>query len=159
MNYAKNYEQVMSHYSASGAFLTVKAGEELNTMTVSWGFMGFFWAKPYFIVGVRPQRFTKHILDKADSFTISVPFGTMKEELEICGTKSGADMDKGEIVKFMDSRRVSSPVVKGCDMYYECSLSFSQPLQADNLPGRIADFYKDDRHTFYFGEIVDCYGF
>ncbi|ACC97871.1 Conserved domain [Elusimicrobium minutum Pei191] len=158
MNYAKNFEQAAKYYNTAGAFLTVRALGKTNTMTVSWGFIGYFWHKPYFIVGVRPQRFTKTIIDKADSFTISIPFGTMAKELAVCGTKSGADINKADVIEFIPAKKVNSPVVKGCDMYYECKLTHNQLLDGKVLPQELQPLYNNgDYHYFYFGEIVDCY--
>jgi hypothetical protein len=31
-----------------GAFLTVKSGEALNTMTIGWATIGYVWGKPIF---------------------------------------------------------------------------------------------------------------
>ena len=46
----------------NGAFLTVKAGEDLNTMTIGWATMGFVWRKPIFMIAVRDSRHTFGII-------------------------------------------------------------------------------------------------
>ena len=151
----------MRELSSRGAFLTVKGDGGVNTMTISWGFVGFMWNKPQFITVVRPQRYTKEILDSnADSFTVSVPYdGKLKEALDICGTKSGRDIDKSQVVEFIPSKSTASPVVAGCDLYYECRINTAQPMDGSLLPEGIAKtFYEDDFHHFYIGEIVECYG-
>jgi len=153
-------EQGMRELTANGAFLTAAGGGKINTMTISWGFIGFMWGKPQFITVVRPQRYTKQILDSgADSFTISIPFdGNLREALSICGTKSGRDIDKSGIVHFIPGRTVTSPVVDGCGLYYECRRSFSQQIDGLALPPEIiSQHYKNDFHFMYFGEITDCY--
>jgi hypothetical protein len=43
------YEGVMKQIK-EGAFLTVKAGEALNTMTIGWATLGFAWKKPMMMV-------------------------------------------------------------------------------------------------------------
>ena len=160
MDFTLLLEKGMSDLSSNGAFLTVKGGAGVNTMTISWGFVGFMWNKPQFITVVRPQRYTKDILDSgADCFTISIPFdGHLKEALSVCGTKSGRDIDKGTVVKFAPARAVASPIVTECGLYYECKINMSQQLDGKLLiPEIVQQFYNDDFHYLYFGEIVECY--
>ena len=149
----------MRNLSSKGAFLTVKGNDGVNTMTISWGFVGFMWAKPHFITVVRPQRFTEQILRAADSFTVSIPFdGQLKEELAVCGTQSGRDIDKSSVVRFIPAKTVASPVVAGCGLYYECKIDLRQQFDGSCMLPEIArQFYKDDFHFMYFGEITDCY--
>ena len=160
MDFTLLMDKGMRELSSNGAFLTVMGNAGVNTMTISWGFVGFMWNKPHFITVVRPQRYTKDILDSgADSFTISIPFdGRLKEALSVCGTKSGRDIDKGTVAKFAPAQTVASPVVAECGLYYECKINTSQPLDGNLLMPEIAQkFYKDDFHYMYFGEIVECY--
>ena len=149
----------MRELSTNGAFLTVHGADGTNTMTISWGFIGFMWDKPHFITVVRPQRYTKRLLDSgADSFTVSIPFdGQLKNELSICGTKSGRDIDKSQIVHFIPAKSVASPVVEGCGLYYECGISMTQQLDPNRMPPAVRKWYKEDFHFMFFGEIVDCY--
>ena len=160
LDFTYNMGKGMGELSSKGAFLTVNGDAGTNTMTISWGFVGFMWGKPHFITVVRPQRYTKQILDSnADSFTISIPFdGKLKEALDICGTKSGRDIDKSKVVEFIPSHSVASPVVAGCDLYYECKISTTQPLDGALLPAALQKFYENDFHHLYIGEIVECYG-
>lgn len=158
MNFTYDLEKAMKYYSTSGGFLSVKAGDKINTMTVEWGYIGFLWNKPYFVVFVRPQRYTKQLIDKAESFTVSIPYGTMSEELKICGTKSGADIDKSKVVNFIPAKRVNSPVVSGCNMYYECKINYKDSLLGEKMPEDVRKrIYRDDYHDMYFGEIVENY--
>ncbi len=158
MDFTKNLDAAMYNLSKAGAFLTVKSGDAVNTMTVSWGFIGYIWNKPHFITVVRPQRYTNGLIEKADSFTISIPFdGALKEELTICGTRSGSELDKGTIVDFVPAKAVDSPVVAGCQAYYECKIDCVGKLD-ENLPEAIVKaFYNNDFHNYYIGEIVECY--
>ena len=149
----------MRNLSSKGAFLTVQGNGNVNTMTISWGFIGFMWAKPHFITVVRPQRYTGQILRDADSFTISIPFDDqLKEELVVCGTKSGRNIDKSSVVQFIPAKTVVSPIVAGCGLYYECKINLRQQMDGSFMLPEIArQFYKDDFHIMYFGEITDCY--
>jgi len=158
MDYCKDLETAMRHFTTTGAFLSAKHNGHLNTMTVSWGFIGFIWGKPHFITIVRPQRHTQTIISEADGFTISIPYGSMKEALRVCGTQSGRDIDKSAVVEFIPAKTIDGAVVGGCNMYYECRTTCTDQMREAVLPPAIREkFYDNDYHHVYVGEIVDCY--
>ena len=99
-----NMEKTMSKIK-NGAFLSVRSRTKVNTMTIGWGYMGIMWNKPYFMVLVRPHRYTNELLENGEDFTVNIPFGSnLNKELGIRGTKSGRDIDKSEIVEFVTSK-------------------------------------------------------
>ena len=146
---------------AKGAFLTTQADGKINTMTIGWGTIGHIWQKPVFMVMVRDSRHTYPMLEKSDSFTVSIPFGTMKKELALCGTKSGRDMDKFEAadLQALPGKVVNVPVVGGCDIHFECKIVNKQKMEKELLDPAFAQAWygDDDYHTLYYGEIVACY--
>ena len=77
-----------------GAFLTVRSGKALNTMTIGWATFGVIWKKPILMVAVRSSRHTFGIIEKAGDFTVTVPTGDMHKETAYCGSNSGRDVDK-----------------------------------------------------------------
>jgi flavin reductase (DIM6/NTAB) family NADH-FMN oxidoreductase RutF len=72
-----------------GAFLTVKASDQLNTMTIGWATMGIIWSKPIVMCGSAQLQIHFGIMEKAADFTISFPKTGMDKELSFCGSKSG----------------------------------------------------------------------
>jgi flavin reductase (DIM6/NTAB) family NADH-FMN oxidoreductase RutF len=162
VDFITNLEKGMEELHKRGAFLTVRSGEKVNTMTISWGSIGFIWGKPTLTALIRKSRFTHELIENADSFTISIPYGDeMKSALGICGTKSGRDIDKvAEAgIKFVSSNEVSSPVVDGCNMYYECKIVYKQDMDESFVSPEVKkrSYAKGDYHTMYYGEIVSCY--
>ena len=63
-------------------------------MTVSWGSVGIMWNKPVAFTFIRPQRYTFGFLEKNGMFTMSFFDEEYRKALQICGTKSGRDIDK-----------------------------------------------------------------
>jgi len=49
VDYMSVADQVMKQIK-KGAFLTVKAGSDLNTMTIGWATIGIVWQKPILMV-------------------------------------------------------------------------------------------------------------
>ena len=160
MNFYDKLDQAMASFSQhKGGFLTVKdAQSRVNTMTISWGFAGVMWGVPHFITLVRPVRYTWELLKTADSFTVSFPFEGMDEALRICSVESGRDIDKSKVVTFQDAKSVASPVVAGCDFYYECKINYVDAMHGDKVPEAYQKHYPEkDWHDFIFGEIVEIY--
>jgi flavin reductase (DIM6/NTAB) family NADH-FMN oxidoreductase RutF len=79
-------------------WMLVTAGNSssFNTMTASWGSMGFLWNKPVVFVFVHPQRYTFEFTEREEEFTLSFFREEYREALEICGTVSGRDVNKVE---------------------------------------------------------------
>ena len=63
-------------------------------MTASWGGMGFMWNKNVVFAVVRPQRFTKTLIDKEDKFSLSFYGEEYRKVLNYCGSASGKNEDK-----------------------------------------------------------------
>jgi len=143
-----------------GAFLTVKAGEDLNTMTVGWGLIGRVWQKPIFMVAVRNSRHTFGIIERAADFTVTFPSGDMQEALTFCGTKSGRHVDKYTAchLKLVGARQVASPIIETPGLFFECRIVFKSAMDPKYLDKGYQGLYPaKDYHTLYFGEIVECY--
>lgn len=77
-------------------WMLISAGdaENVNAMTASWGGMGVLWNKNVVYIFVRPQRYTKSLLDSHDHFAISFYPENMKKMLGYMGKASGANEDK-----------------------------------------------------------------
>jgi flavin reductase (DIM6/NTAB) family NADH-FMN oxidoreductase RutF len=145
----------------NGAFLTVKSGEAINTMTIGWATMGYVWRKPIMMVAVRLSRHTFSIIENAEDFTVSIPSSDMKKEIMFCGTKSGRDFDKFKecSLQVSSSQKVVTPIVKVPGLHYECKIVYKSAMDPTHLNEDYdtALYPEKDYHTLYFGEIVDCY--
>jgi flavin reductase (DIM6/NTAB) family NADH-FMN oxidoreductase RutF len=144
-----------------GAFLTVKSGILLNTMTIGWATFGIVWKKPIMMVAVRSSRYTFGIIEAAKDFTVTVPAGDMRKEIAFCGLKSGRNINKFEMcnLKTADGRHVVSPIIKTPGRHYECKIIYKSAMNPANLDKayKSSVYPKKDYHTLYFGEILACY--
>jgi flavin reductase (DIM6/NTAB) family NADH-FMN oxidoreductase RutF len=162
MDYTLNLVDSLKGLEERGAFLTVKDDKNrINTMTIGWGNIGYEWGRPVFIVLVRESRYTHELLENAKDFTISIPLDDkMNEALGFCGGKSGRDCDKFKEcdLDIINSKSVESPAIAN-QMIYECKIVYKHPMDLNTLDLAIKDewYNKGDRHTMYYGEIVNCY--
>lgn len=146
-----------------GAFLTVGKGAEANPMTIGWALSGIIWGKPVMMVAVRYSRHTYRLIDKAESFTVSVPkFGDLQKELNFCGTKSGRDFNKFTEAGLTaePAKSVDGVIVKEAAQHYECRVVYRQSMDPANLDAEIKQRYYEanhDYHVFFIGEIINEY--
>lgn len=150
-----------------GVLLTTQADGETNTMTIGWGTLGVEWGKPIFIAFVRQSRHTKVLLDKTLEFTVNVPVGQCdKNILSVCGTKSGRDMNKFQVLNLsaVPGETVSAPGIKELPLTLECKVLYKQDQDLSLLCEASKDrYYKPgtandgDYHTAYYAEITAAY--
>ncbi len=74
--------------------VTAGNGEKFNTMTASWGGIGWLWNRPVAFVFIRPERYTHGFIEREERLTLSFYAEEHRGILQFCGTKSGRDVDK-----------------------------------------------------------------
>lgn len=77
--------------------ITAGTAGSYNTMTASWGGLGYLWNRPVAFIFVRPERFTHDFLEAQDKVTLSFYPESCRGALQICGSKSGRDCDKAAL--------------------------------------------------------------
>ena len=95
IRYTDHFAATLRRMREDGLLLvsTDPAGKP-NVMTIGWGMVGSIWARPVFLVLVRPSRHTFSRLEQAGDFTVNVPPRELAETVAWCGTVSGRDHDK-----------------------------------------------------------------
>ena len=90
-------------------WMLVTAGtkEKFNTMTASWGGIGWLWNKPVAFVFIRPERYTYEFVEKNDYLTLSFLGEENKKIHAVCGSKSGRNIDK-EICIYRKRNRIET---------------------------------------------------
>lgn len=144
----------------NGAFLTVQSGDDVNVMTIGWASIGFLWGRPVMSVMVRSSRHTFTLIEKSREFTVALPQGSMKHALDVCGTKSGKNVDKLQAAKIelRPGEKVKTPLVKLRGLNFECGIVYKSAINPANLSDAYTHLYPEkDYHTIYYGEIKYCY--
>ena len=137
----------------------VTAGDKTkgyNTMTASWGHVGVIWQRPTAIVYIRPQRYTKEFMDRADRYTLSLFGGDYKKEMGYLGSHSGRDEDKVAKVGLTPVFEEDYTYFAQAETVIVCRKLYRAPLLPTGfIDARIIDeHYPDgDFHEIYIGEI------
>ncbi len=162
-----DYAKQITENVGKGILLTTQAEGKPNTMTIGWGTLGVQWGKPIFIVFVRESRYTKQLLEKNGQFTINVPMGEFdKNILSVCGTKSGRDMDKFQVLGLtaVPGQTVDVPAIKELPLTLECKVIYKQDQDPAAIDPECDKRYyakgtanENDYHTAYYGEITAAY--
>ena len=63
--------------------VTAGGADEVNTMTASWGGMGWLWNKPVAFVFIRPERYTHGLIESNDRFSLSFYTEDYKRALQL----------------------------------------------------------------------------
>ena len=139
------------------ALVTSGSRESFNTMTVSWGGVGIMWNKPVTFTFIRPQRYTFGFLEKNGFFTMSFFDESYRKALQICGTKSGRDIDKvketGLTPAFTDD---GVPYFEEARLVLVCKKLYAQDLNEESIIEEAvkSNYSGDDYHRMYVSEIV-----
>lgn len=142
-------------------FLVTAGGEQgWNTMTASWGFAGIMWAKPTFTTVIRPQRYTKEFIDKADTFSICFFDESERKALAFCGSNSGRDCDKAASTGLTPVFTDDTTVFEQAKLVLICEKAYVQPMTAESFVNKTLNdqnYAAGDHHTQYIGIIKKVY--
>ena len=144
-------------------WMLITAGDhaQCNTMTASWGGVGYMWNKPIAIAVIRPQRHTFEFTEREDMLTLSFFTEEHREALKYCGSHSGRDEDKIHnaclSVAFTDDE---VPAIAQARLVLECKKLYCDMLKAECfLDNNIIEkwYAAQDFHKAYILEITHAY--
>ena len=142
-------------------WMLISAGspEKFNSMTASWGGIGFMWNKPVAFAVIRPTRYTFEFVESRKRFTLSFFSQNYKKALGIFGSKSGRDCDKGAesgLTPFFTES--GAPAYEEAKLILDCSAIYSQTLDESAFldSEALKKWYSSDPlHKLYVAEIND----
>lgn len=146
-------------------WMLVSAGnkEKFNMMTASWGTTGVLWNKPIVSVFIRPERYTRELIDEKGSFTLSFLGEEHKKAHTICGKQSGRDIDKvaatGLTPYFTED---GNPCFEESRLTLECKILYTSLIEKELFtnPTLFDQWYNDVKgnpHKVYVAEIVHAW--
>lgn len=147
-------------------WMLITAGDKdnFNTMTASWGGIGWLWNRPVAYIFVRPERYTYEFIERGGRVTLSFLGEENKPIMNLCGSKSGRDMDK---VKETGLRPIETErggvAYQQSRLTLDCHVLFRSPMQEQHFLDKeiLNRWYNDNPggslHVMYVLEIDDVY--
>lgn len=143
-------------------WMLISAGnsEKFNTMTASWGFMGYYSNRYCAVVLIRPERYTYEFIETAETFILSFFPERYRKALTLLGTQSGRDGDKvaraGLTPRFTAG---GDPAFEEADLVIECRKIYASMLEADSFVDKsiLDQWYNGSHgglHKMYIAEIT-----
>ncbi|MGB8252515.1 MAG: flavin reductase [Anaerolineaceae bacterium] len=135
---------------------------KFNSMTISWGSIGYIWRRPIVHVVVRPSRYTYQFMESYDTFTLCAFPESYHDALNLIGTKSGRDSEKimESGLTPIPSVQVKAPGYSEAELIIECRKVYWGDLDPQHfLVDDIGLNYENNPyHRFYYGEILHITG-
>lgn len=148
----------------SKEWMLVTAGtpDHFNTMTASWGGIGFLWNKPVAFVFIRPERYTYEFAENNEYLTLSFLGDENRQIYNICGSKSGRDTDK---VQETGLKPLPTPdgniTFEQSRLTLECRKLYSRMLEPKSFIDKqpLEKWYSENNgmHKMYVVEIVNVW--
>lgn len=148
----------------SKEWMLVTAGtvDKFNTMTASWGGIGFLWNKTVAFVFIRPERYTHEFTEKNEFMTLSFLGENHRDIYNVCGTTSGRTTDK---IAATGLNPLSTPngnvTFEQARLTLECRKLYAQPLNTLSFIDKqlIGKWYNahGGMHDMYIVEIVNIW--
>ena len=167
---------------APPALVSCGTMEEHNVLTAAW--TGIVNSEPPMTyVSIRPQRHSHSIIKEKGEFVINLPTEAIVKATDLCGVKSGRDVDKFALAGLTaePSNLVAAPGIAECPISLECkvrevtSLGSHDMFLADIVAVDVDPKYVDEKgalhmekagllayaHGAYFGlgEQLGTFGF
>ena len=153
--------EVFRVFGTQNALLTAGDRDVCNTMTIGWCQLGRLWSIPVCTVYVRPERYTYAFMESHDYFTVSVLPLSDRQTAQVCGTKSGRDIDKIKECGLTLRRGAGdAPFFDEAEWVLVCRKLYAQDLdESCVLDERVLHHYgaKGGWHRAYPGEVVEAY--
>nr|MCR4561964.1 flavin reductase [Bacilli bacterium] len=151
------YKDPISLFNEDGVVLVRdKEKGKVNPITIGWGSLGVLWRKPCCTVYIHEMRYSKHLMDKEDVFSVCfLPEGHRKE-IGYFGKASGRDVDKIKESGLEVAYEDGIPYLKDSKLVIFCKKIGQTKFDESkiSLPD-IKNWYQQSGvHSLYFGEIV-----
>lgn len=153
LNELKNYIDPFS-YEKEPAIAMACDGKETNGLTIGWLSLGILWRKPCATVYIHKDRYSKHIFDTAEYFSVNFPKEENKEVLKYFGSVSGRDEDKIKECGLAMAED-SAPYFADNRVTIICRTMGRSDFDVSDVDEGVKAWYeRAGVHSQYYGEIV-----
>ena len=136
--------------------VTAESAKKTSMMTASWGGLGVMWNRPVAYIAVRPQRFTKTLIDSSESLSLCFFDKKYRKELAYSGKASGRDEDKVAHTGFHVAHTANAPYFEESRMALICKKLLAEAYTPESFVEKSLvpeNYAAGDFHTLYILEI------
>jgi len=122
------------------ALIGVNVKGRPNYMVI--GYISPFDFGRYIFFSLYKKRYTRIGIHENKTFSVNIPSVNNLKETEICGSKSGKDIDKSSLFDNFYGKLKTAPMAKQCPINIECELTeFIDYEQNDGIIGKVVQSY------------------
>ena len=130
-------------------------GTETNGLTIGWAEFGTLWSKPSATVYVHKTRYSKHIFDNAEYYSICFLKPEHKKTLLYFGSVSGRDEDKMNKCGLTVMNDQAAPYFAESKVAVICKIMGKSDFDPESVDEGVSAWYAEEGvHTLYYGEIM-----
>ena len=147
-------------FKNDAAILVAGTLEDHNCLSIGWGTFGILWKEPVASVYVKPNRYSYKYMNNNERFAICWFGDNHKEIINICGTKSGRDVNKDELCNLTPIILDETVCYKEAKLVIICEKVYENNFNKDLIKNQMAleRYYKDEPvHRAYYGRIINVY--
>ncbi len=140
-----------------------RPGEKPNIITIAW--TGTVCTDPAMVyISVRPSRYSYDIIKETKEFVINLTTDKLVRAADLCGVKSGRDIDKFEVCHLtpVPSKTVSVPTIAESPVSIECQVTEIKEIGSHDmflakvLAVSVDDRYLDKKGKFHLNSTGLC---
>lgn len=161
LDFHKHAGEILRRMAGDGVLCTVAdaAGDD-NVLTLGWGQTGpGYQGNPVFTIAVTPLRYSWRFLEEVPEFVIAAPDDSLQPAADLCGTRSGRDLDKFEAAGLtrVKSAHVTPPSILQCPINCECRVYTKIAPPHELLSPQHRKPPLAEQHTIYFAQVLGTY--
>ncbi len=127
-----------------------------NIVTIAWA--GTICSDPPMVsISVRPERYSHGMIEESGEFTINLTTKALARATDLCGVKSGRDVDKWELAGLtkMPGKTVACPYIEESPVNIECKVTQKLALGTHDMflaevtGVHVDDAYMDEKGSFH----------
>jgi flavin reductase (DIM6/NTAB) family NADH-FMN oxidoreductase RutF len=109
----------------------------------------------YIFFSLYPKRYTAIGIHENMTFSVNIPSEDLVEQTNICGSKSGRDIDKSVLFNNFYGELKTAPMIRECPVNVECKVhEILDYGDGEGIIGKVIKSYVDQKYTYKVEEKV-----
>jgi len=102
----------------------------------------------YIFFSLSPTRYTAIGIHENMTFSVNIPSEDLVEKINICGSKSGRDIDKSSLFENFYGQLKTAPMIRECPVNIECEVhEILDYSDGEGIIGKVIKSYVNQEYT------------